>query len=71
MLSAKQARQKAEQNRISLTKLSVEKAISKAVEKGKDSVQFSDNVINTELENELKENGYKVTRQAVGVKISW
>jgi len=71
MISAKEARRKSEQNRISLTKLSVEKLISKAIEKGKDYVQFSSNVINSELENELKENGYKVTRQAVGVKVSW
>jgi len=71
MLNAKQAREKAESNRLSLTRQGVEKAISKAVEKGKNCVQFSDNVVNSALESELIENGYKVTRQAVGVKISW
>lgn len=71
MISAKQAREKTDENRLSLTRQSVEKAILKAVEKGKNNVQFVNNCINADIENLLKENGYKITRQAVGVKISW
>jgi len=70
MINAKQAREKTESSRLSLTKASVEKAIKKAIEQGRDYILFL-SPINKELEDELKENGFKVEQQASGKKISW
>lgn len=70
MISAKQAREKTETNRLSLTRASVEKAIKKAVENGRDYIRLTTS-IHKELEAELTENGFKVKQEATGMKISW
>lgn len=55
---------------MSLTKASVEKAIKRAIEKGKDTILFV-SPISKELELELIENGFSVETKATGKKISW
>ncbi len=70
MIDAKEAREKTEGNRLSLTKASVEKAIKRAIEKGKDTILFV-SPISKELELELIGNGFSVETKATGKKISW
>lgn len=70
MLNAKQAREKTDANKLTLSELSVEKAIQKAIEKGNDKIYLTDS-INQQLIEKLKANGYTVTKQATGMKVSW
>lgn len=70
MISAKQAREKTESSRLSLTRASVEKAIKKAIENGRDYIRLTTS-INKELEAELAENGFKIEKMNGLTKISW
>lgn len=70
MISAKQAREKTESSRLILTRASVEKAIKKAIENGRDYIRLTTS-IHKELEAELTENGFKVEALNGLTKISW
>lgn len=70
MISAKQAREKTESSRLTLTRTSVEKAIKKAIENGRDYIRLTTS-IHKELEAELTENGFKVEELNGLTKISW
>jgi len=70
MLSAKQAREKTDENKVANFRKEIEKIIMHAIDKGRDAVNVS-GTVPAEIIDELKENGYTVEKQAVGVKISW
>lgn len=70
MISAKQAREKTESNRLTLTRASVEKSIKKAIENGRDEIRIS-GAISAEIITELKENGYTVEELNGLTKIRW
>lgn len=72
MINAKEAREKAAENKVNNTVKDVENSIKKAISKGKTEITFlcaHDLVANiTEL---LTESGYTVTPVQGGVKIYW
>lgn len=70
MISAKQAREKTDENKVANFRKEIEKVIRHAIDKGRDKIQIS-GTIPAEIIDELKENGYTVEKQAVGLKISW
>lgn len=70
MLSAKQAREKTDENQVANFRKEIEKSIRHAIDKGRDKIQIS-GTVPTEIIDELKENGYTVEKQAVGLKVSW
>lgn len=60
MISAKQAREQTEQNKIKAEKVEIEKLIKKAIEKGRDSATFTGQ-LSEPLKAELTLAGYTVT----------
>ena len=66
MISAKQAREKTDENQVANFRKEIEKSIRHA----SDKIQIS-GTVPTEIIDELKENGYTVEKQAVGLKVSW
>ena len=70
MISAKQAREKTDENRVINFRREIEKSIKHAIDKGRDKFQIS-GTVPAEIIDELKEKGYTIEKQAVGLKISW
>ena len=58
MISAKQAREKADENKIRLRRVEIEKAIKKAVENGRDKVTITGQIPACII-LELQENGFR------------
>lgn len=70
MISAKQAREKTESNRLTLMRADIEKSIKRAIESGRDEIRVSWTVP-AEIFTELNENGYTVEELNGLTKIRW
>jgi hypothetical protein len=70
MLSAKQAREKTDENKVANFRKEIEKLIRHNIEKGRDEAKVSGR-IPPEIVLELMENGYSVEEQKGLTKISW
>lgn len=70
MISAKQAREKTDENKVANFKKEIEKLIKHNIEKGRDNAKISGQVP-AEIILELMKNGYSVEEQKGLTKISW
>ncbi len=70
MLSAKEAKERAEQMRVANFRKEIEKLIKHNIDKGRDEAKISGR-IPAEIVLELMENGYSVEEQKGLTKISW
>ena len=70
MLSAKQAREKTDENKVANFRKEIEKLIKHNIDKGRDEAKIT-GTIPPEIILELMENGYSVAEQKGLTKISW
>ena len=70
MLSAKQAREKTDENKVVNFRKEIEKLIKHNIDKGRDEAEITGK-IPPEIILELMDNGYSVEEQKGLTKISW
>lgn len=70
MLSAKQARENTDKNKVANFKSEIEKTIKRTIDKGRDEMRIM-GTVPAEIITELREKGYKVEELKGITKISW